>query len=59
MTDDDPLLDRCQFRGGRCPDHAHAYVPGQCPDPPGAVTADWTDPPKENQCDSNEPPSSD
>lgn len=40
--DDDPLLDRCQFRGGPCPDHAHAYRPGICPSPPAAVTADWT-----------------
>lgn len=39
--DDDSLLDRCPFRGGVCPDHAHAWREGVCPDPPAGITAQW------------------
>lgn len=51
MHDDDPLLDRCPFRGNGCPDRAHAWRPGVCPDPPAGINATWpgaTAPEEEN-----------
>lgn len=46
MHDDDELLETCPFRGGACPDHAHAWRAGVCPDPPKAITnANAGDPP--------------
>jgi hypothetical protein len=58
VSDDDPLLERCPFRGGACPDYAHEWRAGICPDPPTGITAQWPNQPKENQCDSHDDDSS-
>lgn len=38
MTDDEQQLETCPYRGGDCPDHAHAWREGICPPPPNAIT---------------------